>query len=78
MFACCKFLSAKICAVDHIVNVIMIDLVCLKLPFIDLSEKQSLENAQLRREKAVVEDDLLKSQVNQKIALQMFDYGLIS
>lgn len=34
-------------------------------------EKQSLENAQLKREKAVVENDLLKAQVSQKVVFKL-------
>jgi hypothetical protein len=35
--------------------------------YADRQEKQNLENAQLRRERASLENDLLKTQVSQKM-----------
>lgn len=52
-------------------------ILCLSFKLLELMEKQSLENAQLKREKAVVENDLLKTQVGQKavfkLGLQWFE-----
>lgn len=46
-------------------------ILCLSFKLLELREKQSLENAQLKREKAAVENDLLKTQVGQKAVFKL-------
>lgn len=57
-------------------------ILCLLFYLLELREKQSLENAQLMREKAVIENDLLKTQVGQKavikLGLQWFEIVMIT
>lgn len=50
----------------------------LLLFVLDLTEKQSLENAQLRREKSAVENELLKYQVETKTLFEINIYLLLT